>query len=295
MKFQRHKQEVNWKTGFYYLLWVIICLGIVGASSYPFISDFLLAQKQEAQITQFDKTNRNQSTLDYLKAFYRDRKSGKVEDPFKRNASQKNKHDVDVAASRLKTIAILAIPKIHEVLPVYDNTSATALDNGVGLLENTAPPIGGKGNHSVLTGHSGLSLNQLFTDLPKLKLGDEFYLKVNGEVHAYKVDQIKTVLPDDFRYLQTDPHQDYVTLVTCTPLFQNTHRLLVRGHRVPYHPRGDINSDGGLTSLGKGVIAAVLTSTLLYLIYRWLTKHPKQPKYGRHTGRALNGLGRKQS
>ena len=293
MKFQRHKRGVNWKTGFYYLLWVVICLGIVGASSYPFISDFLLAQKQEVQITQFDKANRNQSTLAYLKDFYRHRQTSKVEDPFQRNDRQKDQHDVDVAASKLKTIAVLAIPKIHEVLPVYDNTSTTALDNGVGLLENTAPPIGGKGNHSVLTGHSGLSLNQLFTDLPKLKLGDEFYLKVNGEVHAYRVDQIKTVLPDNFKYLQTDPHQDYVTLVTCTPLFRNTHRLLVRGHRVPYHPRGDINSDGGLTSLGKAVLAGGLTSAALYGIYKWLTKHPSRPKAHRRVGRAQNGLGRK--
>lgn len=276
MKRQREKR--SWKTELYYFLWLVICLGIVIASSYPFISDYVLAQKQEAQIAKFDKTNRNQSTLDYLKDFYKGRKQVKTEDPFQRNEHKQSKHDIDVAASELKTIAALAIPKIHEVLPVYDNTSTVALDNGVGLLENTAPPIGGKGNHSVLTGHSGLSLNRLFADLPKLKIGDEFYIKVNGEVHAYKVDQIKTVLPDNFKYLQVDPSKDYVTLVTCMPLFRNTHRLLVRGHRVPYNPSTKIQDDAGLTSLWKGVLAAVLTSALLYAIYRWLTRTPKRDR-----------------
>ncbi|MSE09734.1 sortase, partial [Lactobacillus salivarius] len=94
-------------------------------------------------------------------------------------------------------------------------------------LEHTSDITGGKGKHAVLTGHSGLSLNKLFTDLPKVKKGDDFYIKVNGEVHAYKVDQIKTVLPTNMKYLKVDPNKDYVTLVTCTPLFVNTHRLLV--------------------------------------------------------------------
>lgn len=263
MKFKR------WKKGAYYTLWALICLGIVGASTYPFFADFRLAQKQQAQVQRFDQTNRNQTEMDYLKAFYRHRRKEKNQDPFQRNTTAKKSNSVDVAESDLKTIAVLAIPKIHEILPVYDNTSSTALDNGVGLLENTSPPVGGIGTHSVLTGHSGLSLNQLFTDLPKVKKGDEFYLKVNGEVHAYKVDQIKTVLPDDFRYLQIDPNKDYVTLVTCTPLFRNTHRLLVRGHRIPYNPQTKIEEDDGFTSLGKGVIIAVVTISLMYAVYRW--------------------------
>lgn len=151
-----------------------------------------------------------------------------------------------------------------------------ALDNGVGVLENTPLPVGGKGKHSVLTGHSGLSLNRLFTDLPKLKKGDKFYIKVNHQIHAYQVDQIKTVLPDNLNYFKLDPNKDLITLVTCTPLFQNTHRLLVRGHRVPYHAE-DISSDGGLTSLGKAAIAALIALALMGLFY-WYTHRTKKKK-----------------
>ena len=193
-----------------------------------------------------------------------------------------------MAKSQLNTIGVLAIPKIKEILPIYDNTSSIALDNGIGLLEHTSDITGGKGKHAVLTGHSGLSLNKLFTDLPKVKKGDEFYIKVNGEVHAYKVDQIKTVLPTNMKYLKVDPNKDYVTLVTCTPLFVNTHRLLVRGHRVPYH-KANIETDGGVTSLGKAVLVGTGIMTIM-LIIAYLIKRRKRKKLSLVKNEVKKGL-----
>lgn len=269
-------KRIKWKKVLAYGLWGLICIGIVGTASYPFVSDYLLAQKQNAQIEKFNQNDRRRDTKDYLTSFYRRRSTSEApQDPFAKAKSEK-KNTVNVAESSLKTIALVSIPKIHEVLPVFDNTSATALDNGVGLLENTDPPIGGKGRHSVLTGHSGLSLNRLFTDLPKVKKGDKFYIKINGQVHAYQVDQLKTVTPDNLRYFATDPKQDYVTLVTCTPLFINSHRLLVRGHRIPYRKHVAITQNAGLTPLGKAVIATALSLVVIATMYLVLRNRNRQ-------------------
>ncbi|MEY8661418.1 class C sortase [Ligilactobacillus faecis] len=264
----------------YYAFWTLLCLSIIGVSTYPFISDFMLAQKQKSQIEHFDKQDKKTSKKDYLEAFYKKRSTKKqVSDPFTREEKQKDSgNSVDVAKSQLTTIAVLSIPKLKEVLPVYDNTSSIALDNGVGLLENTSDPTGGKGKHAVLTGHSGLSLNKLFTDLSKVKLGDKFYLKVNGEIHAYKIDQIKKVLPDNMKYLQVEKDKDLITLVTCTPIFINTHRLLVRGHRVAYDRTVEIQTDGGLTSLGKGILVGIGSMLIIVVIVYLMKKHTAHKK-----------------
>ena len=94
--------------------------------------------------------------------------------------------------------------------------------------------MGGESSHAVLTGHRGLPSRKLFTDLDQMANGDIFYIRVQGEMLAYQVDQILTVLPEETDALQIEPGKDYVTLVTCTPYAVNTHRLLVRGHRIPY-------------------------------------------------------------
>lgn len=131
-------------------------------------------------------------------------------------------------------IATLSIPKLALELPVYYGTDGETLEHGIGTLEVSSLPVGGTGTHSVLCGHSGLSSAKLFSDLSLMEEGDTFYIDVLGERLAYEVDQIKTVLPGDVSQITIDPMQDYCTLLTCTPIGQNTHRLLVRGTRVEY-------------------------------------------------------------
>ena len=128
----------------------------------------------------------------------------------------------------------IIIPKINENLAIYHGLGKEALENGVGHCEGTSLPIGGEGTHAVLAAHRGLPSAKLFTDLDQLETGDVFYIKVLDETLAYQVDQIKTVLPDETEDLAIVPGQDYVTLITCTPYGVNTHRLLVRGTRIPY-------------------------------------------------------------
>ena len=162
------------------------------------------------------------------------------------------------------------IPKINVYLPVQHGTGAETLEKSVGHVVGTSLPVGGGSTHSVLSAYSGMASSKLFSDIDQLAEGDMFYIHVLGEVLAYEVDAINTVLPTDTRLLQIEEGKDYVTLVTCTPFGVNTHRLLVRGHRVPYVPEQEVPAAAEkpvasswtqhyLTGLGigLGVVAAV--------------------------------------
>ena len=133
-------------------------------------------------------------------------------------------------------ICYIDIQKINVYLPVQLGTGAETLEKSVGHVVGTSLPVGGSSTHAVLSAHSGLASSKLFSDIDQLAAGDTFYIHVLGEALAYKVDAINTVLPTDTSLLQIADGKDLVTLVTCTPFGVNTHRLLVRGHRVPYVP-----------------------------------------------------------
>ena len=134
-------------------------------------------------------------------------------------------------------MAYVDIPKINVYLPVQHGTDAETLEKSVGHVVGASLPVGGSSTHAVLSAHSGMASSKLFSDIDQLAVGDTFYIHVLGEVLAYEVDAINTVLPTDTRLLQIEEGKDYVTLVTCTPFGVNTYRLLVRGHRIPYTPK----------------------------------------------------------
>ena len=133
-------------------------------------------------------------------------------------------------------MAYVDIPKINVYLPVQHGTDADTLERAVGHVVGTSLPVGGSSTHAVLSAHSGMASSKLFSDIDQLAEGDTFYIHVLGDTLVYEVDSIHTVLPTDTSLLQIEDGKDYVTLVTCTPFGVNTHRLLVRGHRVPYVP-----------------------------------------------------------
>lgn len=126
------------------------------------------------------------------------------------------------------------IPKISVNLPIYHGTENDSLERGIGHLLGSSLPVGGESTHSILSGHSGMASQKMFTDLEQLIIGDVFYLHVLDETLAYQVVEINTVLPYDTSLLGIVPGEDLCTLVTCTPYGVNTHRLLVRGSRIPY-------------------------------------------------------------
>lgn len=124
------------------------------------------------------------------------------------------------------------IPSIKVSLPIYHGTDEAVLQIAIGHIEGTSFPVGGEGSHCAVSGHRGLPSAKLFTDIDQLQEGDKFLLQVLDRTLTYEVDQIRIVLPQELQDLEIDPDQDYVTLITCTPYGVNTHRLLVRGHRV---------------------------------------------------------------
>ena len=156
-------------------------------------------------------------------------------DPFSGDAEDRNEeYEGLLNVDGNGMMGYIKIPKIDVMLPVYHGTEEKVLQVAAGHISTSSLPVGGESTHTVLTGHRGLPSARLFTDLDQLVEGDIFYLKVLDETLAYKVDQILTVLPTETEALEIVEGKDYATLVTCTPYAINTHRLLIRGHRIPY-------------------------------------------------------------
>lgn len=188
----------------------------------------------------------------------------------------------------------IEIPRIDVRLPIYHGSSEEVLQQGVGHIESTALPIGGDYTHAVLTGHRGLPSAKLFTDLDRLEIGDQFYIHVLDEVLAYEIDEINTVLPDQLQELQPIEGRDLVTLVTCTPYGVNTHRMLVRGTRVPYIPEeaDEYRQTAGLVSvfgvdirmqyLGAAVGGVVLIVILIIVL---LARRRRRKKGKKNAGK----------
>lgn len=182
----------------------------------------------------------------------------------------------------------IEIPKIHVDLAIYHGVGADVLEKGIGHLEGTSLPIGGEGTHAALSGHRGLPSAKLFTDLDQLEVGDVFYLHILRETLAYQVDQIKTVLPFETEDLAIEPGKDYVTLITCTPYGVNTHRLLIRGTRIPYtEEEQNVQQDvGGQTvtqtvqsqDYVKILIGGVILFVILLIIVVLIMRHHSKKK-----------------
>ena len=142
-------------------------------------------------------------------------------------------------------LGYITIPKIDLNLPIYEGTGYDVLTHGIGHLSETSYPLGGESTHSALSGHRGLAEAELFTNLDKLVLGDRFYLHILDEVLAYQVDQVLVVEPEQVEALEIVEGEDLCTLVTCTPIGINSHRLLVRGTRVEYEGE-EVSGDNDL-------------------------------------------------
>lgn len=179
----------------------------------------------------------------------------------------------------------LEIPAIGENLPVFHYTTDEALQKGVGHLFGSSLPVGGEGTHAVLSAHRGLPAAKLFTDLPLLKEGDVFYLHILDDILAYEVDQILTVEPKEVGELAITEGKDYVTLVTCTPYGVNSHRVLVRGHRVPFaeeeyaaQHKSAVRKDVPrlLVQVLFGAAGILIAGVLVWLISRFGGKHAKK-------------------
>ena len=175
-------------------------------------------------------------------------------------------------------IGYIEIPAIQCSLPIYHGTDEDVLQIAVGHIEGTSLPVGEEGTHCVLSGHRGLPSARLFTDLDQLSEGDDFIIRVLDETLTYEVDQIRIVLPYEMSDLEIEADKDYCTLVTCTPYGINTHRLLVRGHRVDNQPEArTIRVTADATQIEPILVAPTLAIPFLLLLLILLLL-PKQHK-----------------
>lgn len=181
----------------------------------------------------------------------------------------------------------LDIPKIDVNLPIYHGTTSEVLSAGVGHLQPTSLPVGGRGTHAVLSAHTGVAGKKLFTDLDQLRDGDTFYIHVLGKVLAYRVEDIRVVLPDDVSTLKIDTNADKVTLVTCTPYGVNDHRLLVTGSRTKYDPQ-EANASAGVPVTSTNWFMDYLRAVLIWivvLVAALVVRHVRHTHVPRHLSR----------
>ena len=194
-----------------------VVLGVI-----PFIAPVITQQHQNEVISQYKTKISNMTTEEIQEA-----KDGAKE------YNETGKSNFYTAMDTDTVISFIEIPSIDVYLPIFKGTATHTLERGIGQLEGTSFPIGGKGTHCVLSGHSGLVTQKMFTDLSKMEIGDKFYLNTYDEVLCYKVYKTIVVEPDEVsKLIKFDIDHDYCTLLTCTPIGINTHRLLVMGERV---------------------------------------------------------------
>lgn len=213
---------------------------------YPWISNYLFEKDSGIKVGSYEK-NEKQIAEDVREKMFQAARNYNAKlagshvvltDPFHakeeglRQSDYYNLLKIDTTGM----MCYLEIPCIKVNLPVFHGTLPQTLERGLGHLEGTSLPVGGKSTHCVITGHTGLNKAKLFTDLTEMKKGDQFYIHVLGKTLAYEVDEIQVVLPENTDPLQIIDGKDYITLITCTPYGENTHRLLVRGKRTKYIP-----------------------------------------------------------
>ena len=218
------------------LLLVLIGLVGVGLVSYPSIANWWNSFHQSRAVSEYTQTVANMNSDEYTEILdaadaYNQRLAG-TGILWNMSDEQKADYESQLDVSGTGVMGYINIPKIEVTLPIYHGTSEEVLQIAVGHIEQTSLPVGGESTHAVISSHRGLPSAKLFTDLDEMVVGDTFTITVLDRTVTYEVDQIRVVLPDDLSALAIEEGKDYCTLVTCTPYGVNTHRLLVRGHRV---------------------------------------------------------------
>lgn len=268
---------------------LFICASLV-LMFYPWISNFV--NQHQADITVDSYKKKEQSLSEKQKAemlkkaqqYNADLAKNQVEltDPF---IESKNAIKSGLVYNNLLNIdssgmmCYLEIPCINVNLPVFHGTAADTLERGIGHLEGSSLPIGGKSTHAVLTGHTGLNNAKLFTDLTEMKEGDLFFIHVLGKDLAYRVINIEVVLPEETQDLLIRKGRDLVTLITCTPYGVNSHRLLVTGTRTKYTPeekenaKDDRNKNSQwMNAYKKAAIIGLLIGLALLIVLKTFSK-----------------------
>lgn len=243
----RKKKRAYRKKPWIFLAPLLVFVAGAGIFLYPAVSNLIAEQQQRTIIRDYrisvDEAEEAEveSAWEKARMYNEDLAGDPVHDPFILGSGYvlPDNYDEVLNLSGNGVMGYIEIPRIEVDLPVYHGTSEEVLTKGVGHVEVTSLPIGGEERYSLLCAHRGLPSAELFTRLNELELGDVFYIHILDEIHAYEVDQIKVIEPEELEGLVPVTGRDLITLMTCTPYGVNTHRLLVRGSRIPYEREGD--------------------------------------------------------
>lgn len=263
---------------------LLILIFLIGLSLllYPTVADWWNARTQSRMIEVYDTALQEMEPEDFTSLF-------EAADEYNSRLSQINfplmyydqvpgyEDLLNVGGSGV--MGYITIPKIDVELPIRHGTSENTLSQTVGHVEGTSLPVGGAGTHSVLSAHRGLPSARLFTDLDKMEVGDQFMITVLDRLLTYEVDQILIVEPTEVDELYVEESKDYCTLLTCTPYGINTHRLLVRGHRIENAEEARvIHVTADAAQIEPVFVAPAVAAPMLFILLLWLIFKPRRKK-----------------
>lgn len=264
------------------IILIIICVAGLSLLLYPTVSNYINEKHSTKAINTYLDSISNVDQAEYERiwneAVTYNQKLNERDNPYKLPTELAVKYYETLDFENAGIMGYVEIPEIDVSLPIYHGTSESVLQAGIGHIDWTSLPVGGESTHCVLSGHRALSSAKLLTDLDKLREGDLVILYILNEELTYEVDQIRTVVPEDATDLLIEEGKDYLTLLTCTPYGINTHRLLVRGHRIE-----NIIEEAHVVSeavvIEPLVVAPVLAFPLLFiLLLMILFKKPESKK-----------------
>lgn len=273
------KKRASKKNRITVILLVAVLFAGLSLLLYPLVADYWNSMHQSQAIATYieDVTELDDSVYDALWEEAQNYNAELLTDEnrFFPNEEEQQRYEQLLSISDDGIIGYIEIPSIDVTLPIYHGTSEEVLQVAIGHIEGSSLPVGGASTHCVISGHRGLPSSRLFTDIDQLSEGDTFTLLVLGESLTYEVDQIRIVEPDDVSLLAIEEWQDLCTLVTCTPYGVNSHRLLVRGHRVEnQEAAGILRITADAMLIDSRFVAPALAAPILLVIVLFMVLRP---------------------
>lgn len=279
------KKKASKKNRITAILLVAVLLAGLSLLLYPLVSNYWNSIHQSQAIAAYmdDVSELDDGTYDALWEEAQGYNASLLENEnrFFPDEEERQQYEQLLRISDDGIIGYIEIPSIDVTLPIYHGTSEEILQVAIGHIEGSSLPIGGPSTHCVISGHRGLSSSRLFTDIDQLSEGDIFTLLVLDEILTYEVDQIRIVEPDDISLLKIEEGEDLCTLVTCTPYGVNSHRLLVRGHRVEnQEAAGILRITADALMIDSRFVAPILAVPILLVVVLFMVLRPLKRKRG---------------
>ena len=252
------------------IILLLILLTGLSLLLYPTVSDYWNSFHQSRAIAGYTERVAEMDTADYeamwnAAADYNQRLLADTGNRYRMTEAEEEEYESLLDVTGTGIMGYVEIPKIRTSLPIYHGTDEAVLQIAIGHLAGSSLPVGGEGTHCVLTGHRGLPSAKLFTNLDEMEEGDTFSLHVLDQTLTYEVDQIRIVEPQELEDLEIEAGKDYCTLVTCTPYGVNSHRLLVRGHRIET-PEESVPVPADAVQVDRFLVAPVVAGILIVII-----------------------------